>query len=59
MILRMLTSLSGPHYTLQSGDERAFPDDEAIRLINAGFAEPVAAPVERAVKAPAERRKKD
>lgn len=54
MLVKMLVGLSGPVYTLSPGDEREFPDDEAVRLIEAGFAVPVAEPiVERTVKEPA------
>lgn len=41
MLLRMLVGISGPLYTLDPGDEWHFNDDEAGRLIAAGFAEPV------------------
>lgn len=38
---------------LEPGDERDFPQDEAIRLIKAGFAVPVVTPeIERAVLPP-------
>lgn len=54
MLVRMLTGLSGPAYSLARGDEREFPDAEAIRLIDAGYAVPVAGqPGEQAVKPPA------
>lgn len=43
MKIRMLTSLSGPAYCLSNGDERDFPQDEAVSLIEAGYAVPVAA----------------
>lgn len=42
MRIRMRTGLSGPDYSLIPGDERDFPDKEAIRLIEAGYAVPVA-----------------
>jgi len=42
MLVKMLVGLSGPAYTLVPGDEKDFPQDEAIRLIEAGFAAPVA-----------------
>ena len=54
----MLVGLSGPHILLAPGDEAEFADAEAIRLIDAGFAVPVAPKIERAVKAPVERRKR-
>jgi len=41
VIVRMTAGLSGPHYSLAVGDEHEFPDAEAIRLINAGYAVPV------------------
>lgn len=43
MRIRMLAGLSGPAYALLPGDERDFPNDEALRLIQSGAA--VAAPV--------------
>jgi hypothetical protein len=43
MLVRMTTGLSGPAFSLSRGDERDFPDGEAIRLINAGYAVPVEA----------------
>lgn len=45
MLVRMLVGISGPLYTLDPGDEFHFPDDEATRLVDAGFATVVAAPV--------------
>lgn len=51
MLVRLCTGLSGPLYTLSPGDERDFPHDEALRLINAGYAVPVAGEkVERATR---------
>lgn len=41
MKLRMLVGLSGNEYSLSPGDERDFPDAEAGRLIDAGYAEAV------------------
>ena len=41
MLIRMLVGLAGPAYSLSPGDERDFPQDEAGRLIAAGFAAPV------------------
>ncbi len=60
MLVRLLTGLSGPLYSLGPGDEREFPDSEATRLVEAGIAIPVAErSVETAVPARApERRKK-
>lgn len=60
MKIRMLVSLAGNEYSLSPGDERDFPQAEAIRLIDAGYAVPVAEQkVERAIAQPAaEKRKK-
>lgn len=53
MLVKMLVGLSGPAYSLGPGDERDFPQAEAVRLIDAGFAVPVAGQkIERAVAAP-------
>lgn len=41
MLVRMLVGLSGPAYSLGPGDEREFPDAEAVRLIAAEYAVPV------------------
>ncbi|MEQ1956007.1 hypothetical protein [Mesorhizobium sp. CN2-181] len=41
MMVRLNTCLSGNAYCLLPGDEHEFPDDEAARLITAGFAVPV------------------
>ena len=51
MKIKMSVSISG-EWTAIPGDVVDLPDDEAIRLIEAGFAEPVrdAAPVETAVR---------
>ena len=54
----MLVGLSGPTILLSPDDEAEFADAEAIRLIDAGFAVPVTSRVERATKAPAEKRKR-
>lgn len=54
MLVRLLVGLSGSAFSLGPGDERDFPQDEALRLISAGFAVPVAEiKVERAIAAPA------
>ena len=55
MKIKMLTSLCGPEYSLNAGDETdRFTQAEAIRFIEAGFAVPVAEEkIERAVKSPA------
>ncbi|MDW9600437.1 hypothetical protein GOA86_19020 [Sinorhizobium meliloti] len=61
MKIKMLIGLAGNEYSLSPGDEREFPDKEAIRLIDAGYAVPVAeGKVERAVvqSAPERRGKK-
>ena len=42
MMVEMLVGLSGPAYTLDPGHRREFPRDEAVRLIEAGYAIPVA-----------------
>ncbi|TIN10390.1 hypothetical protein [Mesorhizobium sp.] len=58
MLVRMLVGLSGNAYSLGPGDERDFPQDEALRLISAGFAAPVAeVKIERAVQVPAAERR--
>lgn len=41
MRIRMLTSAAGPFMSLTRGEEYDIDDDEAIRLINANYAEPV------------------
>jgi len=41
MKIEMLTALSGLEYSYGPGDKPDFPDKEAIRLIDAGFAIPV------------------
>jgi len=56
MRVRMVVGLSGPAINLIPGDEADFPEDEALRLVQAGFAEPVKPKTERAVKRQAERR---
>jgi hypothetical protein len=53
MLIRMTAGLSGPAYSLGPGDERDFPQEEAIRLIEAGYAVPAAhTQVEQVVKDP-------
>lgn len=50
MLVRMLTGLSGTAFALVPGDEHDFPEAEAIRLIEAGFAAPAApSKTERAI----------
>lgn len=59
MLLRMKAGLAGPAYVLRAGDEREFPDAEAIRLIDAGYAVPVGEKkIERAVVPPAPEKRK-
>lgn len=60
MNIKMLIGLSGNEYSLAPGDERDFPQEEAIRLIDAGYAVPAAEErIERAVATPViEKRKK-
>jgi len=51
MLVRMVVGLAGPATSLSPGDEAAFPQAEALRLIEAGYAVPVVeAKIERAVK---------
>lgn len=58
MNIKMLVGLSGNEYSLAPGDEHEFPVGEAIRLIDAGFAVPVAeVKIERAVAQPAPERR--
>lgn len=59
MKIRMLVSMAGTGFSLSPGDETDRDDAEAARLIAAGFAVPVSErPIERAVRAPRERREK-
>ncbi|KKX33980.1 hypothetical protein [Rhizobium sp. LC145] len=58
MNIRMLVGLSGNEYSLAPGDEREFPNEEAIRLISVGYAVPSAEEkIERAVAQPAPERR--
>jgi len=53
MIVELTVGLSGCEYSLGPGDRRDFPSDEAVRLIEAGYAIPVAdKEIERAVSVP-------
>lgn len=53
MKIRLLVSRSGPAGVDNRGDEIEVSDAEAIRMIEAGQAEPLRdAPVERAVRKP-------
>lgn len=59
MLIRLLVGLSGSAYSLGPGDERDFPQEEALRLISAGYAAPVTElKVERAVAIPAAERRR-
>jgi hypothetical protein len=49
----MTVGLSGPAILLSPGDRHEFPQDEAVRLIAAGYAIPVAEQtIERAISQP-------
>ena len=51
MLVRMVVGLSGLAANLSPGDKAEFPQAEALRLVEAGYAVPVAeAKIERAVK---------
>lgn len=52
MLVRLTTSIAGPGFALYPGDEREFPDVEAIRLIEAGYAVPAEPETEQAVARP-------
>lgn len=53
MKIKMTTSMAGPDFSLNVGEEtERFGPAEATRLINAGFAVAVAAPIERAKAIP-------
>lgn len=59
MLVKLLVGLAGSAYVLDPGDEFHFPDDEAVRLIEAGHAIPVSTEqIERAVASPALERRK-
>ncbi|WP_455918847.1 hypothetical protein [Ensifer canadensis] len=58
MRIKMLVGLAGNEYSLAPGDERDFPDGEAIRLVEAGYAVPaVAEKTEQAVVQPVPERR--
>jgi hypothetical protein len=58
MRVRLLVGFAGAT-VLVPGDEAEFANAEAVRLIEAGFAVPIAAPIETAVKkSPVEKRKR-
>lgn len=61
MKIKMLASFAGADFSVPAGEEtERFSNAECIRMIEAGYAVPVAEPkIERAVKAPVvEKRKK-
>jgi hypothetical protein len=56
--MKMLVGVSGA-VSLQPGDEHDFPQDEAARLVSAGYAVPVSArAIETTIAAPAIERRK-
>lgn len=55
MRVKMLVGIAGG-ITLEPGDEHDFDDAEAIRMIEAGFAVPVAKKPEQAVRRVREKR---
>lgn len=57
MKVKALVCISGADHTINAGDEVEMEAAEAIRHIEAGHVVPVAEKIERAVKAPAEKRK--
>ncbi|ESX78249.1 hypothetical protein NKI98_21635 [Mesorhizobium sp. M0222] len=61
MKIKLLVSLAGAQNAFSAGTETDWDDEDAIRLIDAGFALPVSeTKIERAVATPAaERRKRD
>lgn len=56
MRVKMTTGLSGPKYCLTAGDEHEFAEYEALRLIEAGFAERIESEQERELRLEAERK---
>ena len=59
MRIKLLTCYVGADFCVNRNEEtERFSDNEAIRMIANGTAVPVAKPIERAVKAPVEKRKK-
>ena len=48
MLVRMTVGLAGATVAVP-GDEMDFPDAEAVRLVEAGFAVPIAPKIERAI----------
>jgi hypothetical protein len=61
MKIKLLVSLAGAYQSYNAGGEHDWDNEDAIRLIEAGFAVPSAeTKIERAVAMPAaERRKRD
>ena len=59
MKIKMTCSMVSGNFSLNAGEEtERFDNDEAIRIIEAGFAVPVdQKPIERAVKKPAEEKR--
>lgn len=57
MKIRLLTSRAGVGFAQSRGEEVDVSDAEAIRMIEAGQAEPVRAPVVERAVAPAKREK--
>lgn len=58
MRVKLLVGMVGADFALSPGDHFTCDDAEALRLIEAGFAVPDEPQMERAVKAPVEKRKK-
>jgi hypothetical protein len=59
MRIKMLTCYVGNDFIVNRNEEtERFSDAECVRMIENGTAIPVAKPIERAVKAPVEKRKK-
>lgn len=58
MRIKLLQSRAGVDFSQNAGEEIDAPEAEAIRMIEAGQAIPAAPKIERAVKAPVEKRKK-
>lgn len=58
MLVKLLCSRAGIDFAQNAGDEVEIADAEAIRMIDAGQAVPVAPKIERAVKAPAKETRK-
>ncbi|MFE3839414.1 hypothetical protein [Pseudogemmobacter sonorensis] len=52
MKIKALIGMAGPEYVLSPGDERDFPEVEALRLVSAGYAVAVEEKRETATKKP-------